>query len=93
MWHRALLVGISVIAFAAAAFGQRPSGFENAEETRAALNAALAERRTAQARSERLETEAAQAEGAAERAARESAALAARIQQAEAGIAARAWRW
>jgi murein hydrolase activator len=88
MSHRALLLGLSTIAFAAAAFGQRAPEFNDAAETRAALNAALEEQRSAEARSERLEVEAAQAEGAAERAAQESAALAARIQQAEAGIAA-----
>ncbi|QZH76135.1 MAG: peptidoglycan DD-metalloendopeptidase family protein [Erythrobacter sp.] len=88
MAHRTLLLGLSALAFAAAAFGQRAPEFNDAAETRAALNAALAERRAAEARSERLEAEAAQAEDAAERAARESAALAARIQQAEAGIAA-----
>ncbi len=88
MSHRALLLGLSTLAFAAAAFGQRAPEFNDAGETRAALNAALEEQRAAEARSERLETEAAQSEGAADRAARESAALAARIQQAEAGIAA-----
>jgi septal ring factor EnvC (AmiA/AmiB activator) len=56
-------------------------------ETRAALRAALAESRTAAARSARLERAAEGARGAAERTAREAAALAARIQQAEAAIA------
>lgn len=88
MSHRALLLGLSTIAFAAAAIGQRTPEYDNAGEIRAALNAALEERRAAAARSERLEAEAAQAENAADRVARESAALAARIQQAEAGIAA-----
>jgi septal ring factor EnvC (AmiA/AmiB activator) len=56
--------------------------------TQAALRAAQFERQRAQARGERLEAEAARATVAADRAARETAALAARVQQAEAGIAA-----
>ena len=56
--------------------------------TRAALRAALAESRAAELRSVGLERDAAQARDAAQRTAVESAALAARIQQAEAGIAA-----
>jgi septal ring factor EnvC (AmiA/AmiB activator) len=55
--------------------------------TRSELRAALAESRSAQARSARLERAAAGARDAAERTAREAAALAARIQQAEAAIA------
>lgn len=57
-------------------------------KSREALREALAEARVAEARSKRLEAEAAQAVEAADRSAREAAALAARIQQAEAGIAA-----
>lgn len=57
-------------------------------ENREALRLALAERRSAEVRSKRLEAEAARATEAAERTARETAALAARVQQAEAGIAA-----
>ena len=59
MTHRALLLGLSALAFAAAAFGQRAPVFDDADETRAALAAALEERRAAEARSERLEAEAA----------------------------------
>jgi septal ring factor EnvC (AmiA/AmiB activator) len=62
--------------------------YDDPGETREALRRALAERQTAERRSERLEAEAALAVEAAEKTAREAAALAARIQQAEAGIAA-----
>ncbi len=86
--HRALLLGLSTLAFAAAATGQRTPEFESSDDTRAALEQAIAERRAAEARSDRLESQAAAAQGAADRAAREAAALAARIQQAEAGIVA-----
>ena len=60
---------------------------ESPATTRAALHAALAESRAAEARSAELERAAANARDAAERTAREAAALAARIQQAEAAIA------
>lgn len=90
--HRVLLLGLSALAFAGAAAaqlgGQRAQGFDSAEESRAALAAAMREQNAAEARSERLEAEAQEAQSAADRAAREAAALAARIQQAEAGIAA-----
>jgi septal ring factor EnvC (AmiA/AmiB activator) len=56
-------------------------------QTRAALRAALAESRAAEARGARLAREADAARDAAEKTAREAAALAARIQQAEAAIA------
>lgn len=81
-----LLLASAFLGFAALA--QRAPAYEDATETRAALAEALAERDAAQARSARLETEAAATQVAVERTARETAALAARIQQAEAGIAA-----
>ena len=86
--HRVVLLAASALAFASAAAGQRSQDFGSADETRAALTRALEDRRTAEARSERLEAEAVEAQDSAQRAAREAAALAARIQQAEAGIAA-----
>jgi len=86
--HRLILLAGSAMLFAAAATAQRAPVFDSADDTRAALAEALEERRAAEARSERLEAEAAQAESEAERAARQTAAIAARIQQAEAGIAA-----
>ena len=71
-----------------AALAQRAPVYEDAGETRQALQQALAEREAAEARSMRLEAEAAASEDAVERTARQVAALAARVQQAEAGIAA-----
>lgn len=62
--------------------------YANLAETRAAMRIALQQRQVAEARSIRLERDAAAARGAAERTARQAAALAARVQQAEAGIAA-----
>jgi septal ring factor EnvC (AmiA/AmiB activator) len=62
--------------------------FDDPAATREALRRALVDRRQAEQRSERLEAAAAQAVEAAEKTAREAAALAARIQQAEAGISA-----
>ncbi len=86
--HRTLLLLGSFAFCAAAAWGQRAPATDDPEEMRAALAEALAERDNAEARSQRFEEEAQEAESAAERAAREAAALAARIQQAEAGITA-----
>jgi len=76
-----LLVGLAV-----AASAQRNGGLGRPEETRAALDRALAQAREAEQRSVRLEREARAVTEAAEKTAREAAALAARIQQAEAGI-------
>jgi septal ring factor EnvC (AmiA/AmiB activator) len=58
------------------------------QDTRAALAAALSQQRLAAVRAGALETAASQASAAADRTARATAALAARIQQAEAGVAA-----
>lgn len=77
----ALLLGVAVT-------GQRAPAYQDAGETRSALQQALAERAAAEARSTRLEAEAEATQDAVERTARQTAALAARIQQAEAGIAA-----
>ena len=85
---RIILLLIAVGLFAAAALAQAPVMFDNADETRAALAQALAERRAAEARSAQFEKQASEAEDAAERYAAEAAATAARIQQAEAGISA-----
>lgn len=86
--HRTILLVGSALLFAGAALGQRAPQFSSDDEARQALAEALEERAAAEARSRRLEGEADAAQDDAERAARESAALAARIQQAEAGIAA-----
>lgn len=77
----AALLSVGVVA-------QQGLNFDDVDETRQALEEAVAERQQARARSERLEAEADEAEDAAEQAARQAAALASRIQQAEAGIAA-----
>lgn len=81
-----LLFALFTAALAWSAAAQRTPVYTDAAETRAALQQALAARQQAQARSERLEAEARLSEDAAERTARQAAALAARIQQAEAGI-------
>ncbi len=62
--------------------------YDDPTATREALRQALVERKAAETRSERLESEAARATEAAEKTGRQAAALAARVQQAEAGIAA-----
>lgn len=85
---RIILLGMASAVFAFAALAQRAPLYDSPSETRTALREALAERDEARQRSERLEEEAHAAEDAAERAARQAAALAARIQQAESGIAA-----
>jgi septal ring factor EnvC (AmiA/AmiB activator) len=80
-----LLPALALMGAGAAALqapGQDPA------RTREALRQALAEQRLAAARSRQLETQAAQAVEAADKTAHEAAALAARIQQAEAGMAA-----
>lgn len=86
--NRIALLILACSALAATAYGQGGVMFDSAEETRAALADALAERKAAEERSEQFEAQALQASTEAEKAAREAAALAARIQQAEAGIAA-----
>lgn len=84
----ALLLGLGAALFGYSAMAQRASVYESADETRMALQQALDEREAAEARSQRLEAEARETQDAATRTSREMAALAARIQQAEAGIAA-----
>ncbi len=70
------------------ASAQLEGRFNDPQETRRAMQDALQEREAAQERAEKLEMQAKRAGEAAERAAREAAALAARIQQSESGIAA-----
>ncbi len=85
---RLILLVLATAFLGFAALAQRAPVFEDAAETRQALQQAMAERAAAEARSARLEAEAEATQDAAERTARQAAALAARIQQAEAGIAA-----
>ena len=67
---------------------QQGRAFDSAEQADAALKAALFQQSEARQRGERLENEAKMATAAADRTAREAAAVAARIQEAEAQIAA-----
>ncbi len=69
------------------AIAQAPSRFDSADEARAALDAARQQQRNARARGERLEREAASSrETSRRRPAADAAALAARVQQAEASV-------
>ncbi len=86
MYRALFLIAAALLGYAALA--QRAPAYEDAGETRSALQQALTERDAAELRSDRLEAEAEATEDSAERTARQAAALAARIQQAEAGIAA-----
>jgi len=79
-------VALLTIAVAAQRTGATSFGFTDPSETRRALQLALAQSREAEARGKQLEVQAARATEAAERTASEAAALAARIQQAEASI-------
>ena len=79
---------LPLVLLSATVLAQRAQDIGEPGETRAALRQALAEGRSAGARSAMLEREAEAARDAAERTARQAAALAARVQQAEAGIAA-----
>ena len=89
-----ILTAIAVLAVAGIAVAQGevmrvdPASFASAQEARQALSAATSARDEARARAAQLERQAEASSDAAEKAARESAAAAARIQQAEAGIAA-----
>lgn len=71
---------------AAGAWAQRDATFQSAGATRSALEAALAQRQAASARAQQYEAAAARAGQAADKTARQAAALAARIQESEAGI-------
>lgn len=83
-----LLLGFSTLALIRAPAGAQDSAaFADAGEARQALQQAREQQRNARARSEMLQRQAAKSLGAADRARQEIAALAARVQQAEAGIA------
>ena len=89
-----IITAIAALAVAGIAVAQGesarvdPASFASAQEARQALSAATSARDEARARAAQLERQAEASRDAAEKAARESAAAAARIQQAEAGIAA-----
>ncbi|GAD48972.1 peptidase M23 family protein [Caenibius tardaugens NBRC 16725] len=82
------LVALALAGMAVGASAQRDAISDDPNETRMALNRALADREAAQKRAEKLEADAARATRAAEKTASEAAALAARIQQSEANISA-----
>ena len=84
----ALAFALGIAALTGGVAAQREAGYTDSEETRDAMARALSEAKAAEGRGERLEKEAREATEAAERTSREAAALAARIQQAEAGIEA-----
>ncbi|HVR90013.1 MAG TPA: peptidoglycan DD-metalloendopeptidase family protein [Novosphingobium sp.] len=78
-----LLLPLSAVVLA-----QAQLGYDDVDETRRALATAQQQGEVARRRGEALETEAARATEAADKTAREAAAVAARIQQGEAAIAA-----
>ena len=71
-----------LLTLASGAAAQRDAAYDDPGETRAALVRALADRKAAQQRAEKLENDAVRATQAAARTASQTAALAARIQQA-----------
>lgn len=79
---------VAMHALTGSAGAQGASSFASPAEARAELNRAQQQAREAAARAEKLTEQANLAERTADRSAREAAALAARIQQAEANIAA-----
>ncbi len=82
-----VLTGVGT-AFAQSGAGFGAAGFDDADQTRAAMGEAQAEGARARARAEVLEAGATRATEAVARTAQEAAAVAARIQQAEAEITA-----
>jgi len=85
---RLILLLLASALCSAAAWAQRAPAFGSPQEIRTELAQALAARAEAETRATRYEAAADKAENAATRAAGQAAALAARIQQAEAGIVA-----
>lgn len=85
---RFLLLAFASLAFAASAWGQFVPGVTGPEESRRALAAAIEARKAAEQRGRQLQEQADRAGDAADRSASQAAALAARIQEAEAGIIA-----
>ena len=81
-------VAIGLAMLSAGVFAQGGPTFDSPDETRAALQEALADQRMAEERSQSLRRKAAAARDAADKAAHEAASMAASVQQAEAGIAA-----
>lgn len=93
--NRSVALALSTFACAAAVVpiwlsleAQPSAEYSEAADARAALISAREQQRNARSRAERLEKQATTSELAADKAMKEAAALAARVQQAEAGIAA-----
>lgn len=86
-----LLASFAIIGLAIpaqfAGFAQENGAFTTVDETQLALDRALAEAASADTRGKKLEAESRSATEQAEKTSRQAAALAARIQQAEAGLA------
>ena len=85
---RLLLPLALVLPLGATLYAQAQFGYDDVAETRRALALAQQQGEAARQRGERLEAQAATATQAADKTAREAAAIAARIQQGEAAIAA-----
>ena len=83
-----LLAPLAVFAMLGASMAQSPLGIDNTEDASAALTRAQAQGLDARKRAELLEAGAATATAAADRTAQEAAALAARVQESEAQLAA-----
>ncbi len=79
-------LALAVTLFTQAAEAQRSASYASVDETRTALARAQADGRAAAGRASRLEQAARGAQASAEKTASQAAALAARIQEAEAGI-------
>ena len=83
-----LLAPLAALAALGGSMAQTTTGIDTAEDAQAALSRAHAQGAEARSRAEVLEAGAATATAAADRTAQEAAALAARVQEAEAQIAA-----
>ena len=83
-----LLAPLAVLAKLGASMAQSPLGIDSTEDASAALTRAQAQGLDARKRAELLEAGAATATAAADRTAQEAAALAARVQESEAQLAA-----
>ena len=82
------LLGAAMLPLGAVVLAQAQLGYDEVGETRRALSEAQKQGDLARERGEKFEAEAARATAAADKTAREAAAVAARIQQGEAAIAA-----
>ena len=86
--HMLLLAPLAALALLGGSMAQTPTGIDTAEDAAAALARAQAQGAEARKRAEVLEAGAASATAEADKTAQEAAALAARVQESEAQIAA-----